>query len=164
MSSMAAPPRSKRWCSSRTSHQPRRASISPTCRTNITLRSRLATWSRRTKRRGLGRDSTSTANRSKPKPPISIIPASDRRPTTSAWRLKIPIAAIHLPPVALKLKSGQTPQDAAWLLLGDRRLVNEIHSIGEHAYVRGERLGPPARWAASPPKLEQDGQVQQADR
>lgn len=48
------------------------------------------------------------------------------------------------------LKSGETAEKAAWELLGDKRLVNELHVVNSIAYVRGEKMGPPARWAASP--------------
>lgn len=43
---------------------------------------------------------------------------------------------------------------AAWHLLGDKRLTNEIHVVNGIAYLRDERMGPPARWAAAPTKLE----------
>ena len=57
--------------------------------------------------------------------------------------------------MAYKLKSGETPEDAARLLLGDSRLTNEIHIINGTAYIRGEKLGPPAKYAADPtPKKE----------
>ena len=39
---------------------------------------------------------------------------------------------------------------AAWELLGDKRLVNELQIVNGIAYVRGERMGPPAKWAAGP--------------
>jgi hypothetical protein len=29
--------------------------------------------------------------------------------------------------------------------------VNEIHVVNGIAYIRGERMGPPAKWAAKPP-------------
>lgn len=57
-----------------------------------------------------------------------------------------------------KLKSGETPEDAAQELLGDRRLVNEIHLIDGTAYLRGEKAGPPAKWAAAPPKQKDDAE------
>jgi hypothetical protein len=52
--------------------------------------------------------------------------------------------------MSYRLKSGQTLADAAYMVLGDRRLTNELHQVGDVVYVRGERLGPPARWAAAP--------------
>lgn len=55
--------------------------------------------------------------------------------------------------MAYKLKSGQTPEDAAFLLLGDKRLTNELHIVNGVAYIRGERMGPPARYAGSAPRL-----------
>lgn len=54
--------------------------------------------------------------------------------------------------MAIKLQSGDTPEKAAYLLLGDKRLVNEIHVVNGMAYVRGEKMGPPARWAGQPPR------------
>ena len=48
------------------------------------------------------------------------------------------------------LKSGETAEKAAWELLGDKRLVNELQIVNGIAYVRGERMGPPAKWAAGP--------------
>jgi hypothetical protein len=56
--------------------------------------------------------------------------------------------------VSHKLKSGQTLADAAYLLLGDRRLTNELHQVGDTVYLRNEKMGPPAKWAAAPPKRE----------
>jgi hypothetical protein len=52
--------------------------------------------------------------------------------------------------MAYHLKSGETPEDAARELLGDGRLTNEIHIISGIAYIRGEKMGPPAKWAADP--------------
>ncbi len=52
--------------------------------------------------------------------------------------------------MSYRLKSGQTIGDAAWLIVGDRRLTNELHQIGGIVYLRGEKMGPPARWAAAP--------------
>lgn len=57
--------------------------------------------------------------------------------------------------MSYKLLSGDTPADAAHVLLGDRRLVNEIHIIDGIAYLRNEKAGPPAKWAAAPPKQQQ---------
>ena len=48
-----------------------------------------------------------------------------------------------------KLQSGDTPERAAFELLGDKRLTNELQIVNGVAYVRGERLGPPAKWAAA---------------
>jgi hypothetical protein len=56
--------------------------------------------------------------------------------------------------MALKLKSGQTAEEAAAILLGDSRLVNEIHIEEGIAYIKGEKMGPPAKYAAEPPRLE----------
>ncbi len=53
-----------------------------------------------------------------------------------------------------RLTSGQTPEDVAWLLLGDRRLTNELQIVGGIAYIRGEKAGPPAKWAAAPRKQD----------
>jgi hypothetical protein len=50
------------------------------------------------------------------------------------------------------LKSGETPEKAAWELLGDKRLVNELHVVNGIAYVRGEKMGPPARYAGQAPQ------------
>lgn len=58
--------------------------------------------------------------------------------------------------MAYKLQSGETIEDAAQKILGDRRLVNEIHVIDGTAYLRGEKAGPPAKWAAAPPKQYYD--------
>ena len=57
------------------------------------------------------------------------------------------------------LKSGQTAEEAAFLLLGDKRLVNELQIIHGIAYVRGEKLGPPAKWAAAPLRLRNDAEI-----
>ena len=54
-----------------------------------------------------------------------------------------------------KLKSGDSPEDAAHEMLGDSRLVNEIHIIDGVAYLRNEKMGPPAKWAAAPPKQQE---------
>lgn len=54
--------------------------------------------------------------------------------------------------MSLRLKSGQTAKDAAFILLGDHRLENDVQIINGVAYIRGERAGPPARWAAAPPQ------------
>ncbi len=56
--------------------------------------------------------------------------------------------------MSYRLQSGETPGDAAYRLLGDRRLVNELQIVSGIAYVRGERAGPPAKWAAAPPGRE----------
>lgn len=56
--------------------------------------------------------------------------------------------------MAYKLRSGETPEAAAAHLLGDSRLVNEIHIENGIAYIKGEKLGPPAKYAAEPPKIE----------
>lgn len=45
-------------------------------------------------------------------------------------------------------------EKAAWELLGDKRLVNELHVVNGIAYVRGEKMGPPARYAGEPPRRE----------
>ena len=50
--------------------------------------------------------------------------------------------------MALKLEPHQTAEDAAHLLLGDRRLTNEVEVIGGYAYIKGERQGPAAKYAA----------------
>ena len=75
-----------------------------------------------------------------------ITAASGRMCTTSDWERKI------RDKVALKLQSGQTPEYAAWTLLGDKRLINEIEIHNGVAYVRGEKLGPPARYAGTAPR------------
>jgi len=54
--------------------------------------------------------------------------------------------------VPYKLKSGDTAERAAYELLGDKRLTNELHIVNGVAYVRGEKMGPPAKWAAAPPR------------
>jgi len=56
--------------------------------------------------------------------------------------------------VPYTLKSGETAEKAAWELLGDKRLVNELHVVNGVAYVRGERMGPPARYAGQPARRE----------
>jgi hypothetical protein len=56
--------------------------------------------------------------------------------------------------MAFKLKSGQTAEEAAFRLLGDKRLTNELHIVNGTAYVRGEKLGPPARYAGQAPRRE----------
>jgi len=56
--------------------------------------------------------------------------------------------------MALKLQSGDSPEKAAWTLLGDKRLVNELSIVNGIAYVRGEKMGPPARYAGQAPKRE----------
>ena len=53
------------------------------------------------------------------------------------------------------LQTGETIAHAAHRLLGDARLTNEIHVINGVAYINGERLGPPTRWAAQDPKPPQ---------
>ena len=53
--------------------------------------------------------------------------------------------------MAYKLQSGETPADAAHKLLGDARLTNELQIINGIAYVRGEKAGPPTRYAGAPP-------------
>ena len=55
--------------------------------------------------------------------------------------------------MSYRLKSGQTLADAAYLMLGDRRLTNEVQQVGDVVYIRGERLGPPTKWAAAPPHM-----------
>lgn len=55
-----------------------------------------------------------------------------------------------------KLKSGEDAGDAAAELLGDRRLTNEIDIIDGTAYLKGEKQGPPAKWAGAPPKIGRD--------
>jgi len=54
--------------------------------------------------------------------------------------------------MSIKKEADQTPEDLAWQLLGDRRLTNEIEMIGDRAYIKGEKHGPPAKWAAAPPE------------
>jgi hypothetical protein len=49
------------------------------------------------------------------------------------------------------LRSGETLATAAYKLLGDKRLTNELQQVGDVVYIRGEKLGPPAKWAAAPP-------------
>ena len=56
--------------------------------------------------------------------------------------------------MAHKLKTGETLEQVAFEILGDKRLTNELHQVGDMVYVRGEKLGPPAKWAAAPPKRE----------
>lgn len=63
--------------------------------------------------------------------------------------------------MSYKLKSGETIEDAAWELLGDRRLTNEIHLINGEAFLRGEKSGPPAKWAAAPPVQHEPEQVEE---
>lgn len=57
--------------------------------------------------------------------------------------------------MSYKLNSGETLEDAAHAILGDRRLTNELHLIDGVAYLRGEKAGPPAKWAAAPPKQQE---------
>ncbi len=59
--------------------------------------------------------------------------------------------------MSYRLKSGQTLADAAYIMLGDKRLTNEVHQMGAVVYLRGERLGPPAKWAAAPRTERQGG-------
>jgi hypothetical protein len=54
--------------------------------------------------------------------------------------------------MSYRLRSGETKEMAARKLLGDSRLVNEIEIIDGVARIRGEKAGPPAKWAAAPPK------------
>ncbi len=54
--------------------------------------------------------------------------------------------------MAYQLKSGETPAKAAWLLLGDKRLGNDLEIHNGMAYVRGEKTGPPARYAGRAPQ------------
>ena len=52
--------------------------------------------------------------------------------------------------MSYRLRSGDTPEIAAWHLLGDKRLTHEIHVVNGVAYIKGvEAMGPPARWAAA---------------
>lgn len=53
-----------------------------------------------------------------------------------------------------KLGPQETAEDAAWNMLGDRRLTNEISLINGVAYLKDERTGPPAKWAADPKHLK----------
>jgi hypothetical protein len=52
-----------------------------------------------------------------------------------------------------KLQPEETIADAAWHMLGDRRLTNEIVLMDGKAYLRDERPGRVARWAADPTTL-----------
>ena len=52
-----------------------------------------------------------------------------------------------------KLQPEETIEDAAWHMLGDRRLTNEVRIIGDKAYLMDEKPGAPARWAADPKQL-----------
>lgn len=52
------------------------------------------------------------------------------------------------------MQPGEMAADAAQIMLGDRRLTNEIEILHGIAYVRGEKHGPPAKWAADPKSLE----------
>lgn len=38
-------------------------------------------------------------------------------------------------------------------LFGDARATNEIDIVDGYAYVKGEALGPPAKWAGEPPHI-----------
>jgi hypothetical protein len=53
--------------------------------------------------------------------------------------------------MAYKLQAGETPADVAHKLLGDARLTNELHIVNGVAYIRGEKMGPPTRYAGAPP-------------
>lgn len=53
-----------------------------------------------------------------------------------------------------KLQPDETDADAAWHLLGDRRLTHEIKVINGQAYLNDEKPGPPAQWAADPARLK----------
>lgn len=52
-----------------------------------------------------------------------------------------------------KLKPGETQADAAWHILGDRRLTNEVRILNGAAYLLEEKPGPPAKWEADPSAL-----------
>ena len=62
--------------------------------------------------------------------------------------------------MSYRLKSGETASDVAWRLLGDRRLTNELQIVNGVAYVRGEKPGPPARWALDPNPVRHSRQEQ----
>jgi len=55
--------------------------------------------------------------------------------------------------MSYRLASGETPEDAAYKLLGDRRLSNELHIVQGVAFIKGEKMGPPTKWAAAPSKV-----------
>jgi hypothetical protein len=50
-----------------------------------------------------------------------------------------------------QLKPGEDISHAAQALLGDARMIHEIHVVHGTAYLKAERMGPPAKWAAAPP-------------
>src|SRR2546430_9938189 len=95
---------------------------------------------------------------------ISFTPRSILATTTARWlrtlarrrRSQVRIQCPAVPTMSYHLRSGETPADAAFKLLGDARLVNEIHVVNGVAYIDGEHLGPPAKWAAQPPRHESD--------
>lgn len=60
-----------------------------------------------------------------------------------------------------KLKTGEDESDAAFELLGDRRLTNEIHVIDGTAYLKAEKAGPPTKWAGAPPVQKEDDQIEE---
>jgi hypothetical protein len=65
--------------------------------------------------------------------------------------------------VSYTLKSGEDVSDAAFEMLGDRRLVNELHVVNGIAFLRGEKAGPPAKWAAAPPRPDR-GKTAQSEQ
>jgi hypothetical protein len=62
-----------------------------------------------------------------------------------------------------QLKPGESPEDAAQALLGDRRLTTELDVSYGVAYVKGERHGPPAQWAARPPAIRKGDGLQKLE-
>lgn len=69
--------------------------------------------------------------------------------------------------MAYRLQPGEDESIAAHRMLGDARLTHEIMVINGVAYLRDEKAGPPAPWAADPNKLrhgkeDQEQQEQQA--
>jgi hypothetical protein len=53
--------------------------------------------------------------------------------------------------VAYKLQPGESLEDAAWEMLGDRRLTHQLTVLHGVVYLKdAERPGPPARWAGQP--------------
>jgi hypothetical protein len=58
--------------------------------------------------------------------------------------------------VAYRLQSGDTPERAAFEMLGDKRLTNEINIVNGIAYVRGEKMGPPTRYQGEAPRRSKE--------
>ena len=52
--------------------------------------------------------------------------------------------------MATKKAPQETLNQVAQRMLGDGRPTHEIQLVGDTAYLKDEKPGPPARWAADP--------------